>query len=161
MTPCTPVTQTYRCSPRSTQPATSSTAEPMVRQLIVTPRTSTRGGPTPGTSAELGRSVVLTARQPLLDPSVGGFQPVAKGCLRLPIEHLAQQRVVGVTSSHALRARHVDDADVALSRQLDDELDELRDGDHVVGAEIQRLAMVGLHDPVDPLDAVVDVAERA
>ena len=40
-------------------------------------------------------------------------------------------------------------------------LGELVDREHPVLAEIERLAVVGAHQAVDALDAVVDVAERA
>ena len=96
----------------------------------------------------------------LLDPSIGGAEPVAEGRRRFPSEDLTQQRIVGVASPHSLRTRYVLRADVPLAGHLDDEVCQLVDGHHLVGAEVERLGVVGLHDAVDALDAVVDVAER-
>src|SRR5690242_19152615 len=92
------------------------------------------------------------------DPAIRYGQTSLESRSRLPAEHFAQLRVVGVATAHALRRREVVALPDRLPRSLRDEIDQLVDRHQPVRAEVQRLAMVGLHQPIDPLDAVVDVA---
>src|SRR5918999_3551818 len=96
----------------------------------------------------------------LLDPAVGGLQPLAQRDRRLPPQHLTQPAIVGVTAAHALGAVDMPQRDAVLTRHLDDHPGQLVDRHHLLAAEVERLLVVRLHEPVDPLDAVIDVAER-
>src|SRR5436309_4634977 len=51
----------------------------------------------------LGRQASLHL---LLDPPIRALEPVLEGDLRLPVEHLSQAGVVGVSPAHALGAVH-------------------------------------------------------
>src|SRR3712207_4802862 len=117
--------------------------------LMPTPRTSTR--PIGWTSAT----------NLLLDPAVGRNQTFLQVDLRLPAQDLAQQAVVRVAATDTLRAVDVLDADIALAGDVENDLCQLVDGDHPVGAQVERLAPVRLHEAVDALDTVVDVTERS
>ena len=96
----------------------------------------------------------------LLDPAVGLADAFLERDPRLLTEHSAQPRVVGVASAHALRA-----GDVPLAQRdagdLADDVGELVDRDQPILSEIQRLAVVGRHQPLDPFEAVADIAERS
>src|SRR6185503_9183367 len=96
----------------------------------------------------------------LLDPAIGLPDALFEAHLRLPAEHPPQPRVVGVAAAHALRA-----GDVALTQRdagnLADDVGELVDRDQPIRTEIQRLAVVRCHQPLDALEAVADVAERS
>ena len=48
----------------------------------------------------------------------------------------------------------------ALARDVDDKPGEVVDRHDLFGAEIEWFAVLGAHESVDPLDAIVDVAER-
>ena len=79
--------------------------------------------------------------------------------VELRLEDVAQFRVVGVATTDAFRAVNVLDRERLLG-DLHDDRGQLVDADHALGAEVQRLVVIGVHQPVDALDAVVDVAER-
>src|SRR5262249_6390764 len=95
------------------------------------------------------------------DPRIRLLEPRAQRDARLPPQNLSEQVVVAVATSHALRLRQVVALLQLLARDLGDHVDELVDGDELVGAEIDRLAEAGLHESVQALDAVVDVAEAS
>src|SRR5690242_15205480 len=95
----------------------------------------------------------------LLDPLVRARDAVLQGDRRLPAEHLAQPGVVGVPSTYALRPGNIGQLDLRVC-DLGDHQREVCDRDQPVLAEVERLAVVGLHQPVEPLDTIVDVAER-
>src|SRR5918999_2207280 len=110
--------------------------------------------------AASGRQERPPRRHLLLDPAVGRLEPLAERDRRLPSQHLTQPAIVGVTAANALGAVDVPQRDAVLARYVDDHPGKLVDRHHLVAAEIERLPVVRLHEPVDPLDAVIDVAER-
>ena len=144
---------------RRSSPAISSRPRVMSTALTRTPRMSTRRiSAAAATRRPLG---LHSAAAELASRSTGtcGRAP-PRGDRRLPAEHLAEPRVVGVAAADALRSRDVPDADVPLAGDLDDDPGQLVDRDHPVGAEVEGLGVVRPHQAVDALDAVVDVAER-
>src|SRR5215211_2306226 len=96
----------------------------------------------------------------LLDPPVGWLEPLAERDRRLPPQHLAEPAVVGAAAAHALGAVDVPQGDAVLARHLDDDPRELVYRHHLLAAKVERLPVARGHQPVDPLDAVVDIAER-
>src|SRR6266536_2179413 len=97
----------------------------------------------------------------LADPAVGAGQAVLEAHGGLPAEHLAHAADVGVAAAHALRLGGVVALGDALAGDAADEVDQLVDRDHAVLAEVDGVMVVGLHQPVDALDAVGHVAVGA
>src|SRR6185369_5723839 len=85
------------------------------------------------------------------DPMVGNRQSFLQRNRRFPIQNFAQARVVAVPTSDALRFRHV----VALADSLAGDL-----RDHAVLAQVDRFAMIAVHEAINPFDAIVDVTIR-
>src|SRR5680860_957706 len=117
-----------------------------------TPSTSTRGGSL--------RSGWLGDLKLLVDPAVGEGEAVLKHGCWLPSEHLSQQAVVGIAAAHTLRSVDVLEADVGLTGNFRDDPRKLIDAHHPVGSQVQRVGVAGLHQAVNALDAVIDIAER-
>src|SRR5437667_6074821 len=113
------------------------------------------------------RRTALSSRDPAglhelsPDPLVGPAEALLEADDRLPVQHLAQERVVAVPAAHALRLAQVVLLLDLLAGDLRDDVDQLVDRDHAILAEIERLAEVRAHQSVDALHAVVDVAVRA
>src|SRR5688572_21760200 len=95
------------------------------------------------------------------DPLVGWPQSLADRDRWLPAEHLTQPIVVRVAAPHTLGTGDVAERNPRLAGHVDDRSSQLVDRHHLFGPEVERASVVRLHEPVDSLDAVVHVAERA
>merc|ERR1719454_1076727 len=95
-----------------------------------------------------------------VDPVEGVLEALAQRGLRRPPKHLLDQRVVRVAAAHALGAGDVLDGQFATLKTEDD-VGHLVHRDHLVGADVERLLVVGDHQSEDTLHAVVNVAEGA
>jgi len=97
----------------------------------------------------------------LLNPLGGHLHPVPQRRRRLPAQLVQDHRVVRVAAVDALRLRQVVlPIQIHLDRFLD-HVDQPVDRHQLVGAEINRLGDIGMHDLLRPFHAVVDVHERA
>src|ERR1700738_5089223 len=94
------------------------------------------------------------------DPSIGLCQSVFQRDLRLPLEDFTQTRVVAIAAAHALGLGDVIAFADPLAGDLRHDVHQFVDRNHAVLSEIDRLAMIALHQPVDTFDAVIDVAVR-
>src|SRR5437764_6820240 len=115
----------------------------------------------PSPRAQMPQSLcdALERRDLVINPSVGLLEPVVEAGAGLPVQPLADHRVITVASPHALRGEDVVAANQADSGDLLDDVDELVDRDHLAGAKVDRLVDVAGHDLQRALDAVVDVHE--
>ena len=78
----------------------------------------------------------------------------------LPAEHLPESRVVAVAPADPLRLGQVVPFVNGLSGNRSDDVDQPVDRDQAIGPEVQRLAVVRAHQPIDAADAVVDITVR-
>src|SRR4029453_5152931 len=115
------------------------------------PTIPTRRAPMPGTSTGRRSACPRPAFQLPLDPGVGAGEPVLQADLWLPAEDRAHQGEVGVGAADALGLGQVVTLLDGLAGGLGHHVYQLVHGDHAVLAEVDRLMMVGLHDPVDAL----------
>ncbi len=95
------------------------------------------------------------------DPAVGRHKPFREQDARLPPQDFPQPSIVAVAPTHALGARQVMALGEVLAGDVADEIDEAVDGDQLVRPEVQRFMVAGFHDPIDALNAIVDMHERA
>src|SRR5688572_19535236 len=137
-----------------------SSVRSMVTALTCTPSTSTCGIDRSATSSNRTGHLPLAQRfrDLRLDPGIRLRNSRLERHLRLPPQHLPEPVVVGVAAAHALRA-----VDVALGDRdaggPGNHVSEVVDADQTVLAEIEWFAMRRVHQPLQPLHAVVDVAE--
>src|SRR6201992_1958955 len=94
------------------------------------------------------------------NPVVGWSDSFAQHDPRLPLQHRAQPRIVTVATAYALRFGEVVRQRDLLPGCFDYDFGELVDTDQFVGAEIERLFVIGPHDAMNALDAVIDIHER-
>src|SRR5688572_20522702 len=97
----------------------------------------------------------------VLDPTVGSSETFLERDLRLPGEHLTQAGVVAVAAADALRRRQIVPSPDLFPGDAGHHIHQLIDADQAVLAEIQRLPKVRLHQAIDALDAIVDIAVGA
>lgn len=95
------------------------------------------------------------------DPPVDSRQALLQRNLGLPPQDLPQPRIVTVAATHALRLCRVVSLDHMLPRDLGDQVHESVHGDQPIRSQVERLAPIGLHQPVDTLDTIVHVTVRA
>src|SRR5436309_11196029 len=95
-----------------------------------------------------------------LDPRIRARQAGLERNPRLPAQHLAQPRVVGVAPAYALRTGDVPFRERHAGRRAD-EVGQMIDRHEPVLAEIERVVISGRHHAREAVEAVVDVAERA
>src|SRR5215212_12243433 len=89
------------------------------------------------------------------DPLVGGHQTFPQRDPGLPIEHLAEPAVVAVSTPHPLRFGEIVALGDALAGDLGHHVDQFVDGHQLVGTQVERVSVVGAHDPVDALYTVI------
>jgi hypothetical protein len=95
------------------------------------------------------------------DPVVSDIESVFERNGGLPIQDFPQTRVVAVAASDALRFRQIVTLANLLAGDVCNDVYELVDGDHPVLTEIDRLAMIAIHQTIDTFDTIVDVTVRA
>jgi len=95
-----------------------------------------------------------------LDPIASLLQTVGQRDGRSPTQDLFDQSVVTVSSANSFRSRNMFDGDV-FSSEAEGEFGHIVHRDHLVGAEVEGLRVIGTHDPQDSFDAVVDETERS
>ena len=84
--------------------------------------------------------------------SIAGSQPrIASGLRDVRLAHL---RIV--LGAHVF----VDDPGLVAGESIDD-LGELLDGELARIADVDRIGLIGKQQPVDPLDQIIDILERA
>src|SRR6185295_6100162 len=105
--------------------------------------------PTPST---LTRSTAML----LHNPRVGRLQARREIDARLPFEHTANARVVGVSAAHALRGGGHVAALQFHTRDRFDEIDETIDADELAAAEVERRVIRRRHQLLGAGDAVVN-----
>src|SRR5687767_13889542 len=91
------------------------------------------------------------------DPVIGRGQSLFERNRGLPLQNFTQTSVVAVASSDALRFGEIVALADLLPGDLRNHVDQLVDRDHPVLAQVDRLAMIAAHQPVDTFDTVVDV----
>ena len=96
-----------------------------------------------------------------MDPGVGFFEAGAEGDGGLPAEKFLDEGVVAAAAADAFGG-----VEFVVALEFDagdvfDEVDELVDGDHFGGAEVDGVEDVAVHDGLGAVDAVVDVLEAA
>src|SRR5687767_10065925 len=88
---------------------------------------------------------------------ISGVQSLFERNRRLPIQHFTQASVVAVAASYPLRLREVITLADFFARDLCDHVHQIVDREHPVLAQVDRLAMIAAHQPVDTFNTIVDV----
>src|SRR3989454_5422533 len=112
----------------------------------------------PSWSRRLGSSP-LTELAP--DPRIGNIETLFQADLRFPVQDLPQQAVVAVPATDALRFAQVVFLLQGLSSDFAHEVDQLVHADELIGAEVEGLCEVRVHQARETFDAIVHVAETA
>jgi len=98
-----------------------------------------------------------------LDPRVGFRETLVQGRVRLPLEHLLDEGVVGIASGHAQRRVQLVGALELHAGDLFHLADQRVDGDEFAGTEVDRRRdqIVAMRDHVNALHTVVNIHEAA
>src|SRR6266436_436912 len=94
-------------------------------------------------------------------PLIGPCQALFQRDLWLPFQHFTQTGVIAVAATHTLWFRDVVTLADALAGNPGNDVDQFVDRDHAVLSQIDRIAMIALHQPVNTFDTIVDVAIRS
>src|SRR5690554_4901237 len=139
--------------PRPIARATPNRAS--LSRTVVPPGLMGPSSTTPASKERLSMPVDLT-----LEPGKSELEALTERHLRLPAEDLLCLGRVGTTNRRVVnRSRDVLDARMIADDVLD-QLGQLTNGDLLRIADIDRTGLLGEHEPKDPLDEVVHVAER-
>src|SRR5919106_7058956 len=95
-----------------------------------------------------------------LDPPIRSVDSRFERDLGFPPQHPPQSGVVAVAAAHPLGCVRLMALADRLAGDPSDQVNQVIHRDEVVSAEIQWIGVLRMHDPVDPLDAVVHVHER-
>src|SRR5262249_17864254 len=79
----------------------------------------------------------------------------------LPLQYLPQSRIIAVPATYSLRLGKIVHECNLLFRYPDHDLGELINRHQLICAEVERHPVVGTHDAMDALHAIVDIHERA
>src|SRR3989440_7581860 len=99
--------------------------------------------------------------KPAPDPGIRVCEAIIEPSPWLPIQHLTQTAIIAISAPDALRLGDIVLLLEVLSRDPADEVDQLVDRHEMLRSQVDRLPVVGVHDPGQPLDAVPNVAETA
>src|SRR5215469_1419583 len=138
ITPCTPVTHTYPFPPLPSQDSNSPSASDISMALTPTPRTFARGTSDRGI---LFLSDPASLSEFILNPQIRNFQPVFQRSGRLPSKDLSKARIVAIAAAHTLRFGEVMPHTKLLSRDIGSNFQQVVDGDHPVGAQVEGIVM--------------------
>src|SRR5579863_1215207 len=172
MTPCTPVTQTYPFSPCVTAVSRRARARSMLVAWTLTPRIFTQLSAEGFDMAffrsrhelvavDAGQLAHFLLLQFALNPLVGNGKALLQRSIGFPAKHLAKQSVVAIAPAPALRSVELMPLLQVLAGDAADHVDQMVDADHLVGPQVQRLAMVRRHQTDQAFHAVVHVHVRA
>src|SRR5258708_5855059 len=97
----------------------------------------------------------------VFDPGVGDREAFLEGNARFPSKHLAQQAIVAVPSSDALRLAEIMISGELFAGNSADEVDQSIDTDQAISAEVQRANVVRPHPANQTFEAIVHAHEPA